>query len=165
MFSYDPYSFHRSKNIEMIRDNTQAFELIKDMLRLENKFRLSKEYLNEYAKSQEDSWKTAVTAVIQVRVADEFIERAKAAQIYDSVESGIDFLLGAVGNFPEHLEELKSCANYVKYTQVCVRGGLREGDHIDGTKFPLYDPETLKKEHLSDYIKEKPLVIIASSYT
>jgi len=132
---------------------------------LENEFRLSKEYLNEYAKSQEDAWKTAVTSAIQVRVVEEFMERAKVAQVYDSVEGGLDFLIGAVGNFPERVEELKECANYVKYTQLCVRGELRVGDHIDGTKFSLYHPQTLQKEYLSDYLKQKPLVIIASSYT
>jgi len=106
-----------------------------------------------------------VTILIQQRVVTEFVERASIAGIYDSVDTGIDFLRGAVGNFPEHLEELKECANYVKYTQFCVRGNLRVGDFIDGKKFPLYDPHSLNKEYLSDYIKDKPLAIVASSYT
>jgi len=106
-----------------------------------------------------------VTVALQERVVHEFMARATSAGIYETVESGIDFLRGAVGNFPDHLEELKGCANYVKYTQLCVRGNLRPGDIIDGTQFPLYDPHTLKKEYLSDFISHKPLVIISSSYT
>jgi len=161
----DSYSFHKSANHLLVRSDERALELVKDMLRLENKYRLSNEYLSEYAKSQSDSWKTAVTVAIQQRTVHEVMDRGKEIGAYDSIESGIDFLRGAVGNYPEHLEELKQCANYVKYTQLCVRGGLRVGDTIDGTKFPLYEPFTLNKEYLSDYLKEKPLVIVASSYT
>jgi hypothetical protein len=79
----------------------------------------------------------------------------------------LNFLRAAVGNFGDkHLAELMECANYVKYTQVCVRGPLRVGDKVDCTKIPLYHPDTNAKELLSDWIKDdKPLVILGSSYT
>lgn len=112
-----------------------------------------------------DSWKVAVTVKIQTRVVNEFMDRGKAGGFFNDVDSGIDFLRAAVGNFPEHLEELKECANYVKYTAFCVRGPLRVGDTIDGKEFPLYDPYTLEKCYLSDWFKQRPLLIFASSYT
>jgi len=165
-FMHDSFQFHKSKNYERLRKNPIALELIKDMLRLENKFRLSEEYLSQYAESQKDSWKTHVTDLIQKRVVHHFLSRAEETGIYTDVESGLDFLHGAVGTFPEHLSELMECANYVKYTQGCKRGHLRVGDYVDGSKFPLYDPLTMKKELLSDYYSpERPTVIIASSYT
>jgi len=135
------------------------------MLVKENEYRLSNEYQDEYSKSQTDSWKIAVTVNIQTRVVNEFMDRAKTEGFFNSVESGIDFLRAAVGNFPDHVEELKQCANYVKHTAFCVRGNLREGDVIDGKEFPIYDPYTLEKEHLSDWLKQKPLLIFSSSYT
>jgi len=141
-----------------------AFELIKDMLRRENEHRLSEYYLNEYKKSQADTWKTEVTEIIQNRVVSEFQERAKG--IYDTQEHGIRFLRAASGNFSDRIEEIKECANYVKFTHFCVRGDMRPGDKLDLTKFPLLDPETGKEELLSDWLlPDKPLVIVSSSYT
>jgi hypothetical protein len=142
-----------------------ALGLIKEMLRLENKYRLSEEYLEEYGKSQTDNWKISVTVTIQNRVVNEFMERGKSTGFFEDLDSGIDFLRAAVGNFPEHIEELKECANYVRYTAFCVRGDLRVGNFIDGTQFPIYDPYTLEKESLKDWLKDRPLLIFASSYT
>jgi len=162
----DCFSYRKSKNHMYVRDHMDvAFPLIKDMLVVENKYRLSKDYLSEYAKSQTDNWKVAVTVAIQTRVVNEFMDRAKALGFYDTVETGIDFLRAAVGNFPEKIEDLKECANYVRLTSFCVRGPLKVGDSIDGSEFPIYDPYTLQKEYLSDHLKAKPLVIFASSYT
>jgi len=132
---------------------------------LENSFRLGEEYQNEYKKSQDDAHKTKVTVDIQNRVVTQFMPQATG--IYATLDEGINFLRAAVGNFGEsHLQELMDCANYVKYTQVCVRGPLRLGDFIDLSTIPLFHPETFKQELLSDWIRsEKPLVILASSYT
>jgi len=160
----DAYAFHTWKKAEL-KDNEKAFDLIKEMLRLENSYRLGEEYQTEYKKSQDDEWKTQVTVDIQARVVNEFMDRAQG--IYETLDEGLNFLRAAVGNFGEdHLHELMECANYVKYTQVCVRGDLRLGDKVDLTQFPLIDPHTLKQELLSDWMKDnKPLVILASSYT
>jgi len=160
----DSFAFHKSKNYCHLKNDENALNLVKEMLRRENTFRLSKEYLDEYAKSQDDDWKTDVTERIQIQVVNEFLP--KAGKYFTNVEDGIDFLRGAVGNFPEHVEELMECANYVKYTQCCVRGDLVVGDVVDGSKIPIYNPYTLEKEYLSDYFSAtKPTVIIGSSYT
>jgi hypothetical protein len=164
--SPDCYTYRKSCNYGHCRENIDvSLPLIKDMLVRENQYRLSKEYLDEYSKSQEDGWKVAVTVKIQNRVVEEFMERGKAGDFFHDSESGIDFLRAAVGNFPDHMEELKECANYVRFTAFCVRGSLRVGDSIDGKEFPIYDPYSLEKEHLSDWLKQKPLLIFASSYT
>jgi len=162
-FMYDPFAFHKSAGHAKLRYQPEALELTKKMLRLENKYRLSKEYLTKYAESQKDSWKTFVTEEIQQRVVMENINEADG--YFTDITSGIDFLRGAVGNFPEHVEELMECANYVKYTQECKRGHLRLGDTIDG-HIPLMDPVTSRRELLCDFFsKDKPLVIVASSST
>jgi len=161
-FMYDPFAFHKSSEHEKIKDDPVALELIKTMLRLENKYRLSKEYLSKYAQSQKDNWKTMVTEELQQRVVLENMDQAKG--YFTDIKSGIDFLRGAVGNFPHRLEELMACANYVRFTQECKRGDLRVGDVIEG-KIPLMDPATARKEMLSDFFSEKPLVIISSSST
>jgi len=154
----DSFTYRKSRNHAYVRQNMDmAYPLIKDMLVVENKYRLSKEYLDEYAKSQTDGWKVAVTVAIQTRVINEFMDRGKALGLFDTVEAGIDFLRAAVGNFPEKMEELKECANYVRYTAFCVRGHLKVGDSIDGSELPLYDPYTLQKEYLSDFLKQKNL--------
>jgi len=162
----DCYAYRKSKNTDKCKENIDvSLPLIKDMLRLENKYRLSQEYLDEYGKSQTDNWKIAVTVAIQNRVVNECMERGKSTGFFDDLDSGIDFLRSAVGNFPEHVEELKECANYVRYTSFCVRGELRVGNVIDGNEFPIYDPYTLEKECLKDWLKDRPLLIFASSYT
>jgi hypothetical protein len=163
-FGHDAYAFHTWKK-EKLQNDQRAFDLIKRMLRQENSYRLSDEYLDQYKQSQSDSWKTKVTVNIQERVVTEF--QSEATDIYSNMDGGLNFLRAAVGNFGEdHLEELMDCANYVKYTQHCKRGPLRLGDQVDLTKIPLYHPETGCKELLSDWMKEdKPLVMIASSYT
>jgi len=161
---HDAYDFH-TWNKEKLSKDTRALELVKSMLRVENSYRLGEEYQSEYRKSQVDDWKTKVTVDIQERVVTEFLSQAEG--IYSTLDEGINFLRAAVGNFGEdHLNELMECANYVKYTQVCKRGELKLGDKVDLTKIPIYHPETAKKELLSDWIiDDKPLVIIASSYT
>jgi len=138
-------------------------ELTKKMLRVENKYRLSKEYLAKYAESQKEGWKTLVTEEIQQRVVTEHLEEAK--DYFIDIPSGVDFLRGAVGNFSNHVDELKDCANYVKYTQECKRGHLRVGDVIDGN-ISLLDPQTNARSMLREYFSQnKPLVIISSSST
>jgi hypothetical protein len=162
----DCYSYRKSINNTYCRENIDiSLPLIKDMLRTENEYRLSKEYLDEYSKSQTDNWKISVTVAIQNRVVRDFMERGKATGLFDSLDTGMDFLRAAVGNFPDHIEELKQCANYVRLTAFCVRGNLRVGDRIDGGEFPIYNPYTLEKEYLSDWLRQKPLLIFASSYT
>jgi len=77
-------------------------------------------------------------------------------------------LRAAVGNFPDHLEELMACANYVRFTQLCRRGSLRVGDLVDGSDIPLVSPKDASvRKSLSDYLgkTDRPLAIIASSYT
>jgi len=160
---HDSFAFQTWRR-DILKDDPRAFELVKEMLRKENEYRLSEFYLTEYKKSQADTWKTQVTEDIQNRVVTEFIERAQG--IFDTQEHGIRFLRAASGNFDDRIEELKECANYVKYTHFCVRGELRPGDKLDLATFPLIDPETGKSELLSDWlVPNKPLVIIASSYT
>jgi len=160
----DAYSFH-TWNKEKLQNDPRAFNLIKDVLRVENSFRLGEEYQVEYKKSQDDAHKTKVTIDIQNRVVNQFMPQAVG--IYSNLDEGINFLRAAVGNFGEdHLQELMDCANYVKYTQVCVRGPLRLGDKVDLSTIPLFHPETSKEELLSDWLHpDKPLVILASSYT
>jgi RNA processing factor Prp31 len=160
----DAYSFH-TWNKEKLQNDPRALNLIKDMLRVENSFRLGEEYQVEYKKSQDDTHKTKVTIDIQNRVVNQFMPQAVG--IYSNLDEGINFLRAAVGNFGEdHLQELMDCANYVKYTQVCVRGPLRLGDKVDLSTIPLHHPETFKEELLSDWLHpDKPLVILASSYT
>lgn len=157
---YDAFSFSKTCDYD---NNDKALDLIKRMLRVENKYRLSEEYISQYAQHQEDEWKTSVTEAIQIRVITEF--SGEADGYWTTVSEGLRFLRSAVGNFPGHLPELMECANYVRFTQNCRRGHLRVGDTID-IDFPLYDPHTLEKEMLSAYLdSDKPLVVIASSYT
>jgi len=160
---HDSFAF-QTWNRDKFKDDPRAFELIKKMLRRENEYRLGHYYLNEYKKSQEDKWKTHVTKVIQERAVTEFLN--EAVGIYENVEEGLRFLRAASGNFAEKIEELKECANYVKFTHMCVRGELRHGMKVDLTKFSLIDPQTGKQDLLSDFLHPtKPLVIVAGSYT
>lgn len=58
---YDGYGFHvASCTFNNDGERNEAIELIKDMLRRENTYRLSKEYLDQYAQSQDSQWKTNV---------------------------------------------------------------------------------------------------------
>jgi hypothetical protein len=160
---HDSFSFQTWRKKEL-KDDPRAFELIKKMLRKENEYRLSEYYLNEYKKSGTDHWKTEVTEIIQQRVVDEHINEAQG--IYSNQDEGIKFLRAASGNFAHKIEEIKECANYVKYTHFCVRGPLRKGDYVDLDNFTLVNPENLAEEKLSTWSQPgKPLVIIASSYT
>jgi hypothetical protein len=161
---FDPYAFH-TWHKEELQNSEDALNLVKEMLRQENSYRLGEHYQAEYKKSQSDDHKTKVTVEIQERVVNEFMVQANG--IYKDLNEGLNFLRAAVGNFGEkHLADLMECANYVKYTQVCVRGPLRVGDKVDCTQIPLYHPVTGAKELLSDWIKDdKPLVILGSSYT
>lgn len=161
---HDAYAFHTWEK-QRLQNDPRALEIIKSMLRTENSYRLGEEYQTQYKKRQDDEWKTKITVEIQTRVVNEFQD--KAVGIYSGVDEGLNFLRAAVGNFGEdHLEELMDCANYVKYTQSCKRGPLRAGDIVDCTKIPLFHPVTGKQELLSEWlVDDKPLVIIASSYT
>jgi len=160
---HDSFSFQTWRK-EKLKDDPRAFELIKKMLRKENEYRLGEYYLNEYKKSKLDTWKTEVTEIIQRRVVDEF--KCEAAGIYETTAEGIKFLRAASGNYAHRIEEIKECANYVKYTHFCVRGPLRVGDYVDLSKFTLVNPENYQEELLSDWVEPgKPLVIISSSYT
>jgi len=107
-----------------------------------------------------------VTEIIQIRVVTEFLEEAIQGGIYGTESEGIRFLRAASGNFEHRIEEIKECANYVKYTHFCVRGPLRKGDHVNLSNFPLINCENEQEELLSSWLAPgKPLVIIASSYT
>jgi len=165
IIDHDSFAFQTWRK-EKLKDDPVAFELIKKMLRQENDYRLGDYYLAEYKKSNVDNWKTEVTEILQRRVVDEFLEEAKASGIYANQAEGIRFLRAASGNFEHRIEEIKECANYVKYTHFCVRGPLRRGDYVDLSKFPLINPADESQELLSDWLKPgKPLVIISSSYT
>jgi len=142
----------------------EALTIIKEMLCRENSYRLGQEYQAEYAKSEDNDWISSVTERLQSRVVTEFMEKGKS--IFTTLEEGLSFLRGAVGNFPDHLEELKSCANYVRFTQNCRRGHLKVGDIVDGSDILLYHPGNLTSRPFSSYLQSsRPLVVIASSYT
>jgi len=168
---YDGYGFHVSKcHFENKDHRNEAFALIQDMLKVENKYRLSQEYQDEYAKEDGSDWKSDVTEKIQARVINEFYADPRSKKLFTTMDEGIDFLRGAVGTFPEHLDTLKSCANYVRFTQNCRRGNLKVADTVDGKGIPLVDPFSLDQTSLSDYVNRststaRPLVLIASSYT
>jgi hypothetical protein len=168
---YDGYGFHvASCSFNTPEERSEGFALIKDMLRVENKYRLSEEYQNEYSKSDDSDWKSEVTETLQRRVVTEFFSDPRSKRLFTDVPQGIDFLRGAVGTFPEHLDSLMSCANYVRFTQNCRRGPLRVGDKVDGKGIPLVDPHTMAESSLAHYIdrgtqSSRPLVLIASSYT
>lgn len=160
---HDSFSFQTWRKKEL-KDDPRAFELIKKMLRKENEYRLGDFYLAEYKKSNADTWKTEVTEIIQQRVVDEHLSEAQG--IYSNQSEGIKFLRAASGNYAHRIEEIKECANYVKYTHFCVRGPLRKGDYVDLDNFVVVNPDTYAEEKLSSWVQPgKPLVIIASSYT
>jgi len=115
---HDSFEFQTYKRYKFKYD-PRAFELIKRMLRRENEYRLGS-YIREYRSTE---WKATVTMKLQNRVVEEFMSEAKG--IYENLEQGLKFLRAASGNFSEKIEELKECANYVKYTHFCVRGELR----------------------------------------
>jgi len=149
-----------------IEGQSYRFRINKKMLRKENEYRLGDFYLAEYEKSQKDGWKTKVTEDLQVRVVEEHQAEARDAGIYDNTADGIKFLRAASGNYAHRIEEIKECANYVKYTHFCVRGPLKPGDYVDLNNFTLIHPDTEKEESLSSWKEPgKPLVIISSSYT
>jgi hypothetical protein len=109
-----------------------------------------------------------VTVHLQEQVVQEFMAEGKAGKYFDSIQSGLGFLRGAVGNFPSHLPVLMRTANYVRLTQKCVRGSLRQGQEVDGSSIALVEPGTGKATTLADCIseqKQRPLVIISSSYS
>jgi len=162
---YDAFGFHSTP--AQFADPREALQLVKDMLCVENKYRLGQEYQDEYAKSEDSEWISSVTQMIQERVVREFTGRG-SPKYWSSMDDGISFLRAAVGNFPESLEELKTCANYVRFTQCCRRGDLRVGDKLDCSDIPLYNPHNLSEmKPLSAYFDtpNRPLGLIASSYT
>ena len=98
----------------------------------------------------------------------EFMVEGKGGSYFDSIPTGLAFLRGAVGNFPSHLQALMRAANYVRFTQKCVRGSLRQGHELDGSRIPLVDPATGRAFTLADFVSEqpkRPLVIMSSSYS
>jgi hypothetical protein len=109
-----------------------------------------------------------VTVALQEQVVREFMADGVAGGYFDSTDSGLGFLRGAVGNFPSHLPQLVRAANYVRFTQKCVRGSLREGHELDGSSIPLVDPATQEAFTLASFVSDKmrrPLVIVGSSYS
>ncbi len=105
---------------------------------------------------------------LQEQVVREFLAEGKAGNYFDSIQSGLGFLRGAVGNFPSHLPLLMRTANYVRLTQKCVRGSLRAGQEVDGSSISLVEPGTGKAMTLADCLseqKQRPLVIVSSSYS
>jgi hypothetical protein len=168
---YDPFGFQTCNYKTYAFDDDEKriqspLELVKAMLVLENDLRLSGETIAEYAKSQSSPWKTKVTQELQERVVLHFMPVSK---FYKDLNEGLMFLRSAVGNFPNQLEELMECANYVKYTQHCVRGTLQVGDRVGGkipSDLPVYDLSTLAEKTLGELLsQEKPNVIVSSSYT
>ena len=119
-----------------------------------------------YRRSQSGANKTAVTVQLQEQVVLEFMKEGAAAKYFDSIPSGLSFLRGAVGNFPSHLAQLVQAANYVRLTQKCVRGSLRQAQHVDASAIPLVEPDTGTQLTLADLVpKDRPLVIMSSSYS
>jgi len=160
---HDAFAFQTYKRYKF-KDDPRALNLIKKMLRRENEYRLGQYFLNEYKQDQSPHWKAKVTVKLQEKVVKDFMNEASG--FYENIDQGIKFLRAASGNFSEKIEELKECANYIKFTHFCVRGELRPEMKIDLSKFPLIDPMTGKNEFLSDWlVPDRPLVIIASSYT
>jgi hypothetical protein len=100
------------------------------MLRFENDLRLSAATVAEYAKSQLDEHKSVVTQRLQEAVVTHFMDDAVAKRFFTTMKGGLSFLRGHAGNFPSHYEELKECAQYVRYTADCVPGSLRVGDIV-----------------------------------
>jgi len=123
-------SFEYHVSHEGIDDDAAALDLTKRMLRYENELRLSDETVVRYAERQSDVWKTRVTQDVQVAVVTRFINDDVAKRFFATTEEGLSFLRGHCGNFPSHHEELKACANYVRYTADCVPGSLRAGDIV-----------------------------------
>jgi hypothetical protein len=110
------------------QDDT-AFQLTKDMLVLENKERLSAAVIKEYELANGDTDATSeVVERLQRRVVSAFLPRGRRGGYFHTIEQGILFLRGHVGNFPHRHEELKECANYVRYTAEMKAGDLRAGD-------------------------------------
>ncbi len=98
----------------------------------------------------------------------EFMAEGKDGSYFDSIPTGLAFLRGAVGNFPSHLQALMRAANYVRFTQKCIRGSLRQGHEFDGSCIPLVEPATGQAFTLADFVSEqakRPLVIMSSSYS
>jgi len=136
------------------------------MLRRENDLRLSPETYGMYRRSQSGDNKTSVTVQLQEQVVQEFMAEGRKAGYFDGIPSGLSFLRGAVGNFPSHLPSLMQAANYVRLTQKCVRGGLRQGQVVQGGAIALVDPRDNKAYTLDNFIvQQRPLVLISSSYS
>jgi hypothetical protein len=121
-----------------------------------------------YKRCQSGDNKTRVTVALQETVVREFMAEGISGRYFDSVSSGLSFLRGAVGNFPSHLPQLTRAANYVRFTQKCVRGSLRQGHELDGSSIPLVDPSTGESSTLASFVSNeplRPLVVISSSYS
>ena len=64
-----------------------------------------------------------VTDVVVTQVLAH-LARGQAGGYFATLEEGLAFLRGHVGNFPGKHEELKAFANYVRYTAHMVHGAL-----------------------------------------
>ena len=101
----------------------------------------------------------------------QFLDEPATSKYFRDVPSGLSFLRGHAGNFPSHYDELKECAQYVKYTANCVVGSLCIGDTIAKERLErvrLVDPKTRAHCSLADVVARdntRPLCIVGSSYT
>jgi hypothetical protein len=157
-----------------IDGDVEALELTKRMLRYENGLRLSPETVAEYAKSQRDSHKSIVTQQLQEKVVTHFMNDPVAPRFFTTMKGGLSFLRGHAGNFPSHYEELKECAQYVRYTADCVAGPLRVGDVVSHEKLreiqlaPLANcREFVSLDHVvcGEADNHLPLLVVGSSAT
>ncbi len=136
---HDAYAF--SKSHPNIDHDEGALSLIRRMLRKEHQLRWSETVQDAYRSANGvygngDSGpldKTTVTDRLQHEVVNEFLSEGRSLALFHNLDQGILFLRSAVGNFPSHLSELRSCAKYVDLTQRCRRGALRVGDVLTET--------------------------------
>lgn len=112
-----------------IAEDERAFQLTKDMLMAENTERLSEKVIKEYEAAHGDAQAgSEVVERLQRRIVSAFLSRGRSGGYFHTVADGLLFLRGHVGNFPGRHEELKACANYVRYTAEMRAGDLRAGD-------------------------------------
>ncbi len=164
------FAFHVSH--EGIDNDVEALELTKRMLRAENALRLSAETVARYAESQSDRHKAAVTQALQESVVRQFFADPVAKRFFGNMAEGLSFLRGHAGNFPSHYEELKACANYVRYTADCVPGELSVGDVVSHARLRdvLLAPMERCRDNVSldvlvDADAHRPLLVVGSSAT
>lgn len=155
-----------------IDDDAEALDLTKRMLRAENALRLAPETVARYAESQSDRHKSSVTLAVQESVVRQFFADPVAKRFFSDMAAGLSFLRGHAGNFPSHYEELKACANYVRYTADCVPGELVVGDVIDRERLRGVQLAPMERcrdnvsfDALVDADARRPLLVVGSSAT